>query len=234
MIKDIIYTFNKSDYFYYIFTYITLFIIINKMNIMTMNNFISMIFTFMIMYVILTNKISRDMTDMDIQNNKLEQIQIFKYPFLKQDIYIIDCIHKLQSLSLLNRIKFNTMLEHLNKFFECYTMSKNINLRPSDLYFNARDHSINVINILKSFVIDLNRYPYIESDRNISLDKVVTDNNSIYKCREVIKLRLSIYLNEIEQKINNDWNNDNVNIYSHPIYADDPLPYSKSKYQDIY
>jgi len=239
MIKDIIYSFNKSDYFYYVFATLVIFVVINKSRLITMHNIVSLCITLVIIYSLVHRQLLNDMSAMYVQNNKLKQIQISKYPFLKNDIHVIECIHRLQSLSSINRIKFNTILHHINTFFKYYEMSKNRNLRPSDLYVSAKDNASRALNALKSFVIDMNKYPYLDSDRTISKNLFISDNNSVYSCREIIKSRLSIYLTEMEKKINNDWNNDNINIFSKPIYTDDPEAIMESdvlhsEFYDIY
>ena len=57
--------------------------------------------------------------------------------------------------------------------------------------------------------------------RVISTDKYLTENNNIVKCRNILKNRLGLYLNEMERNINDDWDKGNINIYSSPIYPDD-------------
>ncbi len=58
--------------------------------------------------------------------------------------------------------------------------------------------------------------PYI-----ISKDKFITDNNSIYKCSQMMENKFSMYLTEMEKQINDNWEKGDVNIYSSPIYPDD-------------
>jgi len=100
-------------------------------------------------------------------------------------------------------------------------MFQNKNLKPHDLYTSAKDNSKRVLNALKSFVIDIDKYPYLEDDRIISKDKFITDNNSIYKCSQMMENKFSMYLTEMEKQINDNWEKGNVNIYSSPIYPDD-------------
>ena len=236
MIKDIIYSFNRSDYFYYVFTTLIIFIIVNKSGLVTIHNILAVLVTMGISYGLIHKKVLNDLSDMHRQNKKLKQVQISKYPYLKNDIHIIECIHKLQGLSYINRLKFNSILENINRFFKYYEMSMNLNLRPTDLYVSAKDNSNRALNALKSFVIDINKYPYLDSDRNISENDFISDNNNIYNCRELIKSRLSIYLTEMEQKINSDWDSGDVNIYSKPVYVDDPDGIARSDilHSDLY
>ena len=117
-------------------------------------------------------------------------------------------------------------------------MSKQYNLRPADIYNSAKDNSKRALNALKSFVIENNKYPYFTEDRVISEDKFLSENNNITKCRNTLKNRLGLYLNEMERKINNEWDKGNINIYSSPIYANDEEGYELttgiSKLYDIY
>jgi hypothetical protein len=238
MLQDIYFSFSKLDYVYYMFVCIIIFSLLNHTNIFNSTNFIPLIVTAYFVYFLLNNKISNDYSKMEYQNNKLRNIQIDKYPYIKEDIHIIDCIDKLQSLSKINRLKFNTILSCLNKFFKYYKMSKQYNLRPADIYNSAKDNSKRALNALKSFVIENNKYPYFTEDRVISEDKFLSENNNITKCRNTLKNRLGLYLNEMERKINNEWDKGNINIYSSPIYANDEEGYELttgiSKLYDIY
>ncbi len=229
MLQEIYFSFSRIDYVYYMFLFVLIFSFIKKSDIINIQNVISLIITLFIAYLLLINKVSNDYSKMEYQNNKLRNIQIDKYPYLKEDIHIIDCIDKLQNLSLINRLKFNTMLNCLDKFFRYYTMSKQYNLKPNDIYYSAKDNSKRALNALKSFVIENNKYPYFNNDRVISKDKFLSENNNITACRDVLKNRLSLYLNEMERKINDDWDKGNINVYSSPIYQDDEEGYVESK-----
>ena len=43
-----------------------------------------------------------------------------KNKYLKDDVYVIDCIDKLKILSNINRIKFNDLMEYINNFYKYY------------------------------------------------------------------------------------------------------------------
>ena len=170
----------------------------------------------------------KDINGSKTLNDKLKKIQLYKYPYLDADIYIVECINKLYSLTYINRLKFNTILECTNRFFKYYEMYKNRNLKPHNLYISAKDNSKRVLNALKSFVIDIDKYPYLDSDRNISKDKFITDNNFIYECGKQLERRFSIYLTEMEKKNNDKWEKGDINVYSQPIYPDDEEGFTKS------
>ena len=221
MITDIYYSFNKKDYFNYFFLTVGLYILLQKSLIFNLESLVPIIITLGIVYFLTKRKTILEFAKMENQNNKLKKIQIDKYPFLNKDIYVIDCINKLHSLSSINRLKFKTILDSVNNFFKYYNMHKHKNLRPYDLYVSAKDNSKRALNALKSFVTDINKYPYLEKDRNISRDRFLTDNNFIYKCSIELEKRFSIYLTEMEIKNNSDWNKGDINIYSKPIYPDE-------------
>lgn len=238
MLHDIYFSFSKIDYVYYMFICISVFSFLRHSDVFNTNNIISLTLTGIIVYFLLNKKIGQDYSNMEYLNNKLRNIQIDKYPYLKEDIYIIDCIDQLQSLSKINRLKFNTILVCLDKFFKYYKMSKQYNLRPNDIYHNAKDNSKRALNALKSFVIENNKYPYFDTDRVITTDKFLSENNNITRCQEILKNRLGLYLNEMERKINEDWDKGKINIYSCPIYPDDEDPNEEatglSKQYNIY
>lgn len=222
MLKDIIYSFNKLDYYYYFFITLLVFILLHNSNIFNSNNIVNVIITLAIIYFLIKKKILNDYSVMQSHNNKLKQIQIHKYPFIKQDIYIVDCIYKLLNLSYINRLVFNDILDYTNRFFRYYHLSKNTNLKPSNIYHSAKDHSIRVLNSIKSMNITLKNYPYLESNRTITNNKIIQDNSNIENCLNIFENRFSIYLTEMEYNINSDWTKGDINIYSEPIYPDDP------------
>lgn len=221
MINDINYAFNKKDYFHYFFITIILFIILNKVQFVTYTNIIPVIITGGIVYYLIHKKIINDFSEMERQNNKLKSVNVDKYKFLRKDVSIIDCIVKLNNLSKVNRTKFHKFLNYTNKFFMYYRMFKAKNLRPSDLYKNAYDNSVRAVNTLLSFAVELNHYGYLEDDRNISVEKTMLVNNNLDNCIEIIRKRFSIFLTEMEKKINNDWLKGDINVFSKPIYPDD-------------
>ena len=116
------------------FLFVLIFSFIKKSDIINTQNVISLIITIFINYLLLTSKVSNDYSKMEYQNNKLKIYIFNKYPYLKEDIHIIDCTDKLQNLSLINELKFNTILNCFNKFHYNYTMSKQYNLKPNDIY----------------------------------------------------------------------------------------------------
>ena len=168
MIKNILYSFNKRDYFYYFFIFIGLFILINKTDIINSTNIIHISASLFIFYLLLKNKINNDFSQMNLQNNKLKVINIDKYRYLKEDIYVVDCIIKLKHLSGINRIKFNEFMEYTNNFFKYYLASKSKNIKPTELYDSAKHYSNNALNTLLSFNIDLEQYQYLNDDRKLS------------------------------------------------------------------
>tara|TARA_Y100000385_G_C13081168_1_gene633989 strand:+ start:1452 stop:2171 length:720 start_codon:yes stop_codon:yes gene_type:complete len=221
MIPDIYYIFNKKDYFNYFFITVFTYILIKNTAVFTLSSLVPIIVTCLVLYILLKNKTTTEFSKLDNLNNKLKKIQIYKYPYLDTDMFIIECIDKLYSLSYINRLKFNIVLECTNRFFRYHSMFQNKNLKPSDLYTSAKDNSKRVLNALKSFVIDIDKYPYLEDDRIVSKDKFITDNNNIYACSQMMENRFSTYLTEMEKKINDNWEKGNINVYSSPIYPDD-------------
>lgn len=221
MLTDIYFLFNKKDYFNYFFVSIFLYLILSKTLIFSLINLVPLLVTATIIYFLIKRKTALEFSKLENQNKKLKKIQIYKYKYLDKDLEIIECINKLHSLSSINRLKFMTIMDCTNRFFRYYNMFMQTNLKPHNLYESAKDNSKRVLNALKSFVIDINKYPYLESDRIISNNKFITDNNFIHECSDKIRNRFSIYLTEMEQKNNSDWEKGNINIYSQPINPDE-------------
>lgn len=218
MIKEILYSFNKRDYFTYFFIFIALFIFINKTNIINKDNILHIVVTIIIIYFLINQKVRNDYSQMEIQNNKLKFINIDKYKYIKEDVYIIDCIVQLKELSNINRVKFNDFMEYMNKFFKYYFTSETKQLKPHEIYKSAKDYSIKALNTLQSFNLELKAYNYLEDNRKIG-NTLTTFN--INKYIEILKERFNMYLTRIEKNINEKWLEGDINNFSSPIYSDD-------------
>lgn len=233
MIDSILYSFNKQDYFKYVFFMILLFISLLHINIFNINNIIPFVITFIIMYIAIKFKVKNEYNKMHRANELLKYVQINKYPNLNVDSTVLKCIYELKYLSYKSRIKFISFIKSVDNFFNMYNISKRRNLRPTDIYDSAKSNAIKSLNILKQFAIDIDKYPYLDKDRTIS-NKNYTDTD-IHTCREILKNRFSVYLTMIEQNINKDWYDGDVNIYTVPVYNDDPEPFkSNSNTYDLY
>ena len=235
MINEIKYSFSKLDYLYFLFITIFIFSYLNNNQLINFNNVIPIIFTSVIIYILINLKVKESFNKMNNQHKNLSSININKYKYIGNDPYIVNCLNKLKNLNTFNRIKFNDFLKNLNKFFIHYYISKNRHLIPNENYEKAYEHAKQVLNILSSFSVDLNNYNFLEDDRELN-NNIVLENINLPKCLEKIKIRLSIYLSEMIFKINKEWNKGNINIYSKPIYPDDPEPNSleSSQYSNIY
>lgn len=218
MIKEILYSFNKRDYFYYFFISIILFIFISKTNIINSENILHIGITFILLYFFINRKVNSDYSAMELENNKLKVINIDKYKYLREDVYVVDCIVKLKKLSNINRVKFNDFMEYINNFFKYYFTSHTKQLKPHEIYNTAKDYSYKALNTLHSFNIELENYNYLEEDRKIS---DINKSFDIDKYINILKTRFNIYLTKIERKINNKWLEGDINIFSSPIYSDD-------------
>ena len=86
MIKEILYSFNKRDYFYYFFLLIILFILITKSNIINTDNILHIVVTLFLFYLFIRKKIANDYTKMDIENQKLKVINIEKSTILQHQL----------------------------------------------------------------------------------------------------------------------------------------------------
>ena len=84
------------------------------------------------------------------------------------------------------------------------------------------------MNIFFLLQIELKNYGYLINDREISTEKNITINNNFESSIEDIRKRFSLFLTEIEKRINKDWFKGEINIYSKPIYPDDVKNVSSS------
>jgi hypothetical protein len=222
MIKEILYSFNKLDYFRYFFLFILLVIIIKNKNIVNSDNIISLIVAGIILYFFINKKILNDFSKMENINKDLIILNIDKYKNIGQDIDVINYLVKLQSLIKTNRIKFNSFMKHVDNFFYCFKISNNKNERPSTIYEIALDESKNALNILTSFYINIEVYPNLNKDREYRSRRIITDKVDLDECINKFQMIFSKYLNEMEYDINSEWLKGNINNYSKPIYPDEP------------
>jgi hypothetical protein len=163
-------------------------------------------------YLYYTRTVDTNYAAMNIQNEKLNKIDIASYPFLQEDIEVIDTLIQLEPLFYVNRLQYMEVYKRLNRFFQIYKElmnSKHIVSRPTDLYQMAKESSTMAFNALLSFTIQV--------------DSVIERRN-IERTIDELKKRCQLFLNEMETKIQSDWNEGEINIHSQPIYPDEASP----------
>lgn len=224
MLQEILFSFDKLDYFLYFFYFVIIFIILNNFKIINTNNIIALVFTIFIMYMLIRKKIFYDYSNLEDINKDLIAVNIDKYKYLAHDISIVNQIVKLSSFVQINRVKFNTFVKHIDNFFYLYSISFNKNQNPTPIYDIAKEESKKALNNLVSFYIDIPIYQNLYRDRNFSRNKIIIDKTSIDESLDVFKNLLSKYLNEMEVNINSEWLKGDININSKPIYPDQPDP----------
>ncbi len=224
MIQEILFAFNKLDYFRYIFLFFILFIFIKNFDIINPNNIISIVFAGLIMYFLINRKVLQDYSKLNNINKDLISLNIDKYKNIAQEIEVINYLVKLQYLIKVNRVKFNSFMKHVDNFFYCYKISFNKNERPTTIYDIAKDESKISLNTLSSFYIDLDIYPNLNVDREFTRLKIHTDKADLEECIDKFKYIFTRYLNEMEVNINSDWLKGKINTHSKPVYPDEPDP----------
>lgn len=163
-------------------------------------------------YLYYTRTVDTNYATMHIQNEKLNKIDIASYPFLQEDIEVIDTLIQLEGLFYVNRLQYMEVYKRLNRFFQIYREfmdSKEPLARPTDLYQMAKESSSMAFNALLSFTIQV--------------DSVI-ERRGIERAIEELKKRCQLFLNEMETKIQSDWNEGEINIHSQPIYPDEAAP----------
>ena len=224
MLTDIIYSFNKQDYFKYLCISIIVFIFLNNLAIVNIANILPLVFTGIVIYFIMNKQILDDFSKMQTINNKLIRVNIDKYKYLAQESSVIDTLFSLMNLANFNRVKFDSFIKTVDNFFYLYTISSNKNLNPTHIYNLAKDQSKEALNNLTSFYIDLNAYPVLDKDQTISTGGLETENVNIQAGIDEFKNIFSKYLNEMEYNVNKKWLKGDINIYSSPIYPDEVGP----------
>lgn len=223
MIDNIVQRFEKEDYIKYLFLLIIFFIILNNFTIITPNNVIAVVFSIVIVYLL----ISKYLNDIEVSEKntpKIENIDIDKLVHLKNNRDIMEIIVKIQDLNRYNPIKFQELLESFEYFYTIYDQLKTTNLVPIHLYENAYETSKGILNILLSYYMDLNINQSLVRNREYSKDRLNTEMPRLNESIKEVKIILSKRLNEMESGINKEWLEGKINIYSKPIYPDDPEP----------
>jgi hypothetical protein len=216
-ITDLKFALNKKDYFIYLL--LVFFIYWTFSNTFTQNNLVYLIPTLFIMWFILQNSIDTSFASMQRQNDKLEAININEYESLNKDIETIDIFLEIKDLVLINRLKLAETIKRTNNFFYLYDFVFNEPIDKTQFYELALNESKAALNSLMSFHIDLDTLP--KDDYNgIAF---VTDD-MIKSAVEKLKKRFQLFLNKMEVHINKKWIEGDINIYSKPVYPDDPSP----------
>lgn len=239
MLKDIIISFNKLDYFKYLILFIIIFITFRQFEIINSANIYSILFTMMLMYYFLNQKILYDFSKMEQINNNLLSVNIDKYKNLAQDIDVINCIVKLTDLVKINRVKFNSFVKHVDNFFLLYKKSFCNQDSRYHIYQLAKYEAKGALNDLLSFNIDIPSYRASNINLKTLSTEIISYHPHLNECINSFKDIFSKYLNEMENDINNEWLKGNINVGSMPIYPDEPdasvfgdIMYSK--HYDIY
>lgn len=222
MYRELLYAFDKYDYFKYLAITILLFIVLQNFSIVNSSNVIAVVLTAFIVKMLLDKKIFNEFSKMENINTNLVRVNIDKYKNIAQEIDVINNIVSLSPLAKKNRIKFNSLIKHIDNFFYIYRISKNINANNAELYGLAKDEARESLNILLSFYIDTEVYPRVVRDRTYNGNEVIAESANIDDGLDRLKNIFTKYLNEMELSINKQWNSGDINIYSKPIYPDAP------------
>jgi len=222
MYREILYAFDKYDYFKYLVVTIIIFIVLQNFSIVNSTNIIAVVLTAFIVKMLVDRKVFSEFSKMENINANLVRVNIDKYKNIAQEIDVINNIVSLSPLAKKNRIKFNSFIKRIDNFFYVYGISKNINANNGELYGIAKDEAREALNILVSFYIDSEVYPKLDRDRNYDGNEVLADSANIDDGVDRLKNIFNKYLNEMEIAINREWNSGDVNIYSKPVYPDFP------------
>ena len=156
--------------------------------------------------------------------------------YLLEDIDILNIYVNIIEFRKFNPISFNESLKNMNFFLKSYDEITNTNLSDKFLFENALYRRNISLNYLLSMVINLPiNSILIQSNETLHLPNDVILRDAVEKLRNIT----SKYILDMQNRINNTWKNEDTNIFSTPIYAEDPRPnpYSDrlfSKYIDIF
>jgi hypothetical protein len=216
-LSNIEFAFNKKDYFILLLLFFILYWVFSIT--FTMDNIIILVPTCLILYIYINKKINKNFASMQQQNDKLLALGIDKYPYLQKDIDTVDIFISIKDLILIDRLKFIDALHRTDVFYYFY---ENTMTNPQEFakhYETARNEAKTALNVLMSYIIELDIVPKDEYTGTI----YVTDSmvrNSVDK----LKKRFQLYMNRMEVSINKDWLDGNITIDSKPIYPDEVEP----------
>lgn len=149
-----------------------------------------------------------------------DELNIDNFEYIKTDIKILNILYKLIYLRNLNPHSYKKSLQYLERFFKNYykIKSKDIIYPKKYIYTSLITNKKNILNNLLSCIIN---YP--------SKKKIYIESSDIYFYKKDILLEISNldkiindYIINAKEIINNEWDNNDTNIYSNEI--DDLYP----------
>ena len=206
------YAFQKKESFYLLFLVILIYILTSKSS-FSFNQIVFLFPAAIVGYIYYTRTVDKNFTSMHIQNEKLKKIDVDAYPYLQEDIEVIDLLIQLEDLFYINRLQYIEVFKRLNRFYQISSDFKNTSkdtaTRPTDLYQMAKESSKMAFNALLSFAIQVDS---------------VSERRRIERAVEGLQRRCQLALNEMETSIQEKWNHGEINVNSQPIYPDEPEP----------
>jgi hypothetical protein len=158
-----------------------------------------------------------------------DELNIDKFKYIKTDIKILNILYKLIYLRSLNPYCYKKSLQYLERFLKKYykIKSNDIIYPKKYIYTSLITNKKKVLNNLQSCIIN---YP--------SKKKIYIESSDIYFYKKDILLEISNldktindYIINAKEIINNEWDNNNTNIYSNEIDNLYPEPNNiKTKY----
>ena len=203
------YAFQKKESFYLIFLVLFIYVLTSHTS-FSFNHIIVFVPAAIVGYLYYTRTVDRNYTSMHVQNEKLKKIDVDAFPYLQEDIEVIDLLIQLENLFYINRLQYIEVFKRLNRFYQLYRDSKNeSSSRPHELYQMAKENSKMAFNALLSFSIQVDS---------------VSERRSIERTIGELQKRCQLALNEMESAIQEKWNHGEIDINSQPIYPDEPEP----------
>ena len=114
---------TKDDLFKIIVVIIFFFYIVNKIH-FSVNTFISLTISIFLFYLILSRKKKEQADNFKINNDILENVNIFKYKYLALDVKIINIYYELRFIKNYNLTSFNDSLKFINNLLKIYYICK--------------------------------------------------------------------------------------------------------------
>lgn len=202
------FAFQKKETFYLLFLVILVYLFTSHTS-FSSQHIVVFVPAVIIGYLYYTRTVDKNFTSMHVQNEKLKKIDVDAYPYLQEDIEIIDILIQLEGLFYVNRLQYMEVFKRLNRFYQLYTEIKagGFAHRPTDMYNMAKENSKMAFNALLSFSIQVDS---------------VEERRMIEKAIQQLQKRCQLALNEMESNLQKRWNEGDINIHSQPIYPDEP------------
>lgn len=162
----------------------------------------------------------------DFSNMELyKETGLANYEYLIKDPVLVNNLITISYLRDYSAETWNEICMRLNLIMEIYTLKDSQWLIPTASSFQrVKENLLLVLNLLSSMILNIPALTTIIEKRGQVWGPSIIEFQ-LKEVRDNIKNRGQEILDQIQNTVNKDWNNNNVNMFSMPIYPGQPEPW---------